>query len=409
MTKMKLMLYGLVFICFMDLFVQLPVMGPLAKSLGAGSFVTGLAVGLYSLTNMFGNLAAGIWIDRVGGKIVLITGFICTACVLLMYLLVNDPIYLLIVRFVHGLAGGLLVPSAFTLISKFASKGSGEGKAMALSGAAVGLAAIVGPAAAGILKARVGLDLLFLYTAVLLFIGALIALIWAPRDDRSVMKQIQHINSNKLKQPAEQQQASFTSIFNNKPVIQSYIGAFSLMFAMGALTYALPLKADQLSFPDQTAGLLLSTFGIVAILVFVLPVNKLFDRVPPLKLIFIGGLFVVISLLLLSLLRDKLSMYIVMGFYGLGFALLFPSLNALLIRNVTPENKGKAFGLFYAFFSIGVVAGSSGLSALSGYYDDVLRLAGAIIFIAGIGVCMWHKLEKQKKRDYDYERQETQL
>ncbi|GAA0137495.1 hypothetical protein YSY43_43360 [Paenibacillus sp. YSY-4.3] len=56
---MKRLLYGIVMLCFMDLFIQLPVMGPFAKSLGAGSFVIGLAVGLYSLTNMFGNIAAG--------------------------------------------------------------------------------------------------------------------------------------------------------------------------------------------------------------------------------------------------------------------------------------------------------------------------------------------------------------
>lgn len=395
MTRMKFMLYSLVFICFMDLFVQLPVMGPLAKSLGAGAIVTGLAVGLYSFTNMFGNLAAGLWIDRVGGKIVLITGFVATASVLLMYMLVNDPMYLLIVRFVHGLVGGLLVPSAFTLVSKYAAKESGEGKTMALSGAAVGMAAIVGPAAAGILKARIGLDSLFLYTALLLLIGALLAFIWAPKDNRSV----------KLKHSVNHQ-ASFSTILQNKFVIQSYIGAFSLMFAMGALTYALPLKADQLDFPDQTAGLLLSTFGIVAILVFVLPINKLFDHVPPLKLILLGGLLVVISLLLLSVLVDKWSMFVVMGFYGLGFALLFPSLNALLMRNVTPENKGKAFGMFYAFFSIGVVAGSSGLSAISGYYDDVLRLAGLLILIAGVGMYTWHRYERKKQHVFNYEEQE---
>ncbi|MNZ96804.1 major facilitator superfamily transporter [compost metagenome] len=218
------------------------------------------------------------------------------------------------------------------------------------------------------------------------------------------MKRLQDGSSDKVKQPAEQLQASFTTILQNKFVIQSYIGAFSLMFAMGALTYALPLKVDQLHFPDQTAGLLLSTFGIVAILVFVLPINKLFDLVSPLKLIFIGGLFVVISLFVLSLLSDKLSMFVVMGFYGLGFALLFPSLNALLIRNITTENKGKAFGMFYAFFSIGVVAGSSGLSAISGYYDDVLRLAGIMIFIAGLSMYAWHKLERQKQQDNNYER-----
>lgn len=394
MSKAKVMLlYGLVFICFMDLFVQLPIMGPFAKSLGSGSFVIGLAVGLYSLTNMFGNLVAGLWIDRIGGKIVLISGLAITACVLLLYVLVTEPAHLLVVRFVHGLAGGLLVPSAFTLVSKYSPKGNGEGKTMALSGAAVGIAAIVGPAASGILKARVGLDSLFLYTAILLAVGALLAFLWAPRDDRRTDEE------RAKPQHSIEQSSNFLSILHNKSVIQSYVGAFLLMFAIGALTYALPLKAEQLAFPDQIAGLLLSTFGIVAILVFVLPVNVVFDRFPSRRLIAMGGCFVVISLWLLSVLSDMILMFIVMGFFGLGFALLFPSLNTLLIQNVSPEHKGKAFGMFYAFFSVGVVMGSSGLSAFTSYYDNVLRMAAVFILIIGCAVFIRHKLEVVYRED----------
>ncbi|MNZ72236.1 Inner membrane transport protein YajR [compost metagenome] len=399
MLKEKFILYGLVFICFMDLFVQLPVMGPLAKSLGAGPFVIGVAVGLYSLTNMFGNVVAGLWIDRFGGKRVLIIGFAATACVLFLYSLVTTPAQLLMIRFIHGLAGGLLVPSAFTIISRFNDNKNSEGKTMALSGAAVGLAAIIGPAAAGILKARIGLDFLFACTACLLIIGAIVAVIWAPRDNkvRTVVTK-----SGRVEESAET--SSFWSLLKNKSVIQSYIGAFSLMFAMGALTYSLPLKADQLGFPDQTAGLMLSTFGVVAIIVFILPSNKMFDRIHPLRLIFIGGTLVVMSLLMLSLVNDSLSMYTVMGFYGLGFALLFPSLNALLVQNISRENKGRAFGLFYAFFSIGVVAGSSGLSALTKYYDTVLQMASGFILVAGFGIFIWHRLSAKRESVYDYEK-----
>ena len=41
-----------------------------------------------------------------------------------------------------------------------------------------------------------------------------------------------------------------------------------------------------------------------------------------------------------------------------------PSINALLVENTTDDNRGKAFGLFYAFFSLGVVAGSFTVGAI---------------------------------------------
>lgn len=214
---MKRLLYGIVMLCFMDLFIQLPIMGPFAKSLGAGSFVIGLAVGLYSLTNMFGNIAAGYWIDRFGARTILLLGFFLTAGVMLLYPLVSLPWQLIAVRFVHGLTGGLLVPSAFTLISHFASARQ-PGRAMALSGAAVGAAAIVGPAAAGITKAQLGLHPLFIGTAVLLALGGL--LVWAAVP-ASGARQI----TRRLQPEPSQPLAGFEVILRKKPVMQSYVGA----------------------------------------------------------------------------------------------------------------------------------------------------------------------------------------
>ncbi|WP_110931188.1 MFS transporter [Paenibacillus bouchesdurhonensis] len=387
---MKRLLYGIVMLCFMDLFIQLPVMGPFAKSLGAGSFVIGLAVGLYSLTNMFGNIAAGYWIDRYGARTVLLLGFTLTAGVMLLYPLVSQPLHLIIVRFIHGLTGGLLVPSAFTLISHHAS-GQQPGRTMALSGAAVGAAAIVGPAVAGIMKAKFGLQPLFISTSILLALGGLLVALAIPA---SRVKQI----TRRLGPATSDSLAGFEVILRKRPVVQSYIGAFSLMFAMGALTYALPLKVDELGFAAQISGLMLSTFGVVAIIVFVMPSNRWFDRVSPLTLMYCGGAVIMLALLLLSFFNDQMLMFAVMGLYGFGFSLLFPSMNALLMNNVSVESKGRAFGLFYAFFSLGVVAGSSGIGALTANYDIALRMAAGFILLAGCVVALLRYAELREEQ-----------
>ena len=49
-----------VFATFLDLFVQFPVVAPFARTLGAAPALVGLIVGVYSLTNLLGNLAAGV-------------------------------------------------------------------------------------------------------------------------------------------------------------------------------------------------------------------------------------------------------------------------------------------------------------------------------------------------------------
>ncbi|CAM5196732.1 hypothetical protein LSPH26S_02068 [Lysinibacillus sphaericus] len=63
---MKKFIYLIIFFSFFDLFTQLPVMSTYAESLGASAFLTGLAVGMYSLSNTFGNIISGFLTDRKG-------------------------------------------------------------------------------------------------------------------------------------------------------------------------------------------------------------------------------------------------------------------------------------------------------------------------------------------------------
>ena len=141
------------------------------------------------------------------------------------------------------------------------------------------------------------------------------------------------------------------------------------MFSQGVLAYMLPLKVAELGFDTKTNGLLLSTFGIVAILLFILPTNRLFDIIQPLKTLVFGMAMMGLGLLLISFLDQITLLYIVMGVYGVGFSFLFPSLNTLLIEATEPSYRGKAYGYFYSFFSVGVVAGS-GVTGLLGFNAD---------------------------------------
>ena len=65
-------------------------------------------------------------------------------------------------------------------------------------------------------------------------------------------------------------------------------------------------------------------------------------------------------------------------------AFLFPSINSLLIDSSTPEFRGKAYGYFYAFFSIGTVAGTSVIGYLDLEFSGSFMLTGFILLaIAG--------------------------
>ncbi|MER2171106.1 MAG: MFS transporter, partial [Psychrobacillus psychrodurans] len=111
---MHFFIYIIIFFSFFDLFSQLPIMSPFAESLGATPFVTGLVVGMYSLSNTIGNIVSGFLTDRKGPFYILIIGLFSTSISLFLYQFASDPIGLLVIRFLHGLVAGLIVPAAFT-------------------------------------------------------------------------------------------------------------------------------------------------------------------------------------------------------------------------------------------------------------------------------------------------------
>lgn len=365
---MQLFIYIIIFFAFFDLFAQLPIISPFAIELRATPFLTGLAVGMYSLSNTFGNIISGIFSDRKGPFAILIAGLLLTASFLFTYSLAEGPYSLLAIRFLHGLAAGLIVPAAFTYLANRTDH-SRRGKDAAVSGAFVGLAAILGPAYGAIFSSRTSVPETMMTTGSMLLVLGILSIFILSRN----VKKRPELSPEPL---------TFKKIMLNSGLLRSFMGAFFLMFSQGVLAYMLPLKVSDLGLPAEMSGLLLSVFGIAAILVFLLPVNRLFDAIKPVYTLIAGFFIMGSSLFLLSAVSTSSMLYFCMISYGVGFAFLFPSINSLLIDSTTPRSRGKAYGYFYAFFSIGVVAGSSFTGALALTADRGFITSGILLLSA---------------------------
>lgn len=378
---MRAFVYVIIFFSFFDLFTQLPIMSPLAQSLGASPFLTGLAVGMYSFSNTIGNVASGFLTDKKGPFRILLFGLLSTAVVLFLYQVALEAWSLLVIRFVHGLAAGLIVPAAFTYLANATAKEK-KGKGSAISGAFVGLAAIIGPAFSGILASRTAETTVLSVNACFMLILGLLAF-FILRTKKTPRTEIE-----------QQDRLAVRSFFRSAPILKAFSGAFFLMFSQGVLAYMLPLKVIELGNDTQTSGLLLSTFGIVAVLIFLLPVNKLFDQLNPLNTLAFGMTAMGLSLLFISLSETTLFLYFLMATYGVGFAFLFPSINSLLIGATRETHRGKAYGYFYAFFSFGVVIGSGLIGWLALSANEGFVFTGCLLIIAAIVIRLF-KTERQ--------------
>lgn len=364
---MSRILYFIITVAFLDTFIQLPIITPYAQELGASLALTGGIVAVYSLTNMVGNIVGGHWIDRYGRKKMLLTGMVAVTIILLFYPYAQTGEQLFVIRFFHGLAGGVLIPAAFAYVGDLSSKAS-RGKTMAYTGACIGISAIIGPAVGGIMAANSSIEYVFILVAILFLIA--IVFIVKYIEETFVSTERGKFNFK-----------DFIPLLKHPLIIQASLAAFALMVSNGTLAFALPLKTEAMGLASDSTGLLLSTFGIVALIVFLTPLNRIFDRFRPLILVISGIVLVAVSLILLSYTSSYMSSFIAMAIYGLGFAFVFPSMNSIVAEASSKVDRGKAYGIFYAFFSLGVVAGSSISGTVAQTLDEPF-IVSAVIMLA---------------------------
>ena len=378
---MTRLMYIVIVVAFLDTFIQLPIITPYSLELGASYTLTGAIVAVYSLTNMIGNILGGHWIDKFGRKRMLFTGIVFVFIILLFYPIAHNGWQLFIARFFHGLAGGVLIPAAFAYIGDRSVSGS-RGKTMAFTGASIGIAAIVGPAVGGVLAARASIEMVFILVAVLFFITAIIVFFFVQESFTTTEKGKFNFND-------------FTPLIKHPLIILASLSAFSLMVSNGTLAFALPLNVEAMELSTETTGILLSTFGIVALIVFLTPINRIYDMFSAIHLVAAGLTFIGIGMIILSVTTTFSNNFIAMIIYGLGFSFIFPSMNKIIADASTETDRGKAYGVFYAFFSLGVVAGSGG----SGLFAEVLGLpflvCAIIMFISVIVILLLNRKVKQ--------------
>ena len=379
---MTRMLYFIIMVSFLDTFIQLPIITPYALQLGASNILAGGIVAIYSLTNMIGNIIGGHWIDRFGRKRMLFIGMLAASIILLLYPYAQTGEQLFVIRFLHGLAGGLLIPAAFAYVGDQTSKRS-RGKAMAITGACIGTAAIIGPAIGGIMAARSEVEYVFVLVAVLFFITTLLLLKFVKESfsetERSAVS-IKH----------------FMPLLKDPFLLQASLAAFALMISNGTLAFALPLKVADMGLDSETTGLLLSTFGIVALIVFLTPLNRMYDRFEPITLVVIGLCLIASVHIMLNFTVNSTISYLLMCVYGVGFAFVFPSMNKIVADASSKIDRGKAYGIFYAFFSLGAVAGSF----LSGAAAEIIGLpfSSSATIMLSIGLFLLYFSRRTKRQ-----------
>lgn len=355
-----------VFVAFLDLFIQFPVVAPYLESLGAGPALVGAVVGAYSGANLVGNVAAGLALDRWGRRRPTLLGLAVSGLALMGYALVRSPLQLLGVRVVHGLATAALSPGAFALLGD-ASPGDRRGRVMGVSGALIALAAVVGPPLGGLLRDLWGFGAVFLVGGGLMLAVALAFARWAEETAEGV-----------LRSPSRGVWREAPGLLVRPRLLGAYLAALGLTLGLGTLVAYLPLRMEAFGASGVGAGSAFTAYALVAMAMMLGPGGRWSDRrgrAIPLAL----GLG--ISALALGVLAEAPGVGGALGgmaLFGLGFGLLFPAVTALVADASALRERGTAFGLFYAVYSLGAMLGS----ALAGVVAEQAGIGSGLPFLA---------------------------
>jgi DHA1 family multidrug resistance protein-like MFS transporter len=364
-----------VFATFLDLFVQFPVVAPFARTLGATPVLVGLIVGVYSLTNLLGNLAAGVVLDRWGRKGPVLVGMVATAAVVAGYALVRTPEQLLGVRAAHGLATAVLTPGAFALIGDSAALDR-RARVMGVSGAIIAVAATIGPPLASAVADRAGVGALFLGTAAFMAVTAAVFAIWAREagrpDDRAA--------------PVEDApaayvggQAGYLSLWTRPGLVTAYAAALALTTGLGTLVTHLPQVLVARG-ESGARGAVFTMYAVLAVISMAGPLGRMSDRVPGRRGPLAAGLASIgLGMLILAIAPSLVGAMAGMAVFGLGFGVLFPAAAALVVESADRGERGAAFGVFYGVYSFGVVVGSVMSGMLGGWGEGLPFLVGAAV------------------------------
>jgi len=181
-TPAMLMLILIVGISFSGLGFVAPLRALYGRELGATSIEIALLTSSFLLAGFLASPMIGWLADRFGYRRILWVGLVAHTLLMLAYIPVQNPLLLLALRALEGIASVSVLPPARALVNVAAPR-TRQGEALGVLSASQAGGILLGPVIGTLLASRVGYAPSFLIASALLALSV-IAVIFLPRDSQ---------------------------------------------------------------------------------------------------------------------------------------------------------------------------------------------------------------------------------
>ncbi|GMQ76138.1 MAG: MFS transporter [Gammaproteobacteria bacterium] len=367
--RASIALAGIFTLRMLGLFMIFPIFS-LDADLYSGNTatLTGLAIGIYGLTQALFQIPFGRLSDRIGRKKVIVAGLIIFAAGSAVAASADSIWGVIIGRALQGFGA---IAAAVLALTADLTREEQRTKAMAIIGVSIGMAFALAMVAGPALKPMLGLSGLFWLTGVMALLGIGVLLYYVPTPARI-----------RFHRDTEAVPAQFAHILRDPQLLRLDLGILVLHLMMTATFVVLPLALRDYAGFAAGDHWKVYLFVLAFALALMAPLIMYADRHNQIKRVFL----ISIVLLLLS----QIGLYgfldvwwlvvLSMILYFTGFTALEASLPSLISRLAPSELKGTALGVYSTAQYLGAFLGGVSGGWLYGNFgiSSVFAVSGGL-------------------------------
>lgn len=338
----------------------MPELNGFITALGGADY-KGLLIALFTITAAIARPFSGKMSDYVGRKSTMYTGVLVCIVVTLLYPFCGSVLFLLVLRFFHGFSTGFLPTGATALITDILPKDR-RGHGMGVFGTGISLGIGVGQFLGSPLTNWLGLNGLFISSAVLALTSFLLIL--------TVKETLSHpkpftLNVFKVK---------LNDVF--EPAIAPVaITMFLTAFCSGLVFVLSPDLSEYLGLENKGWFFI---FYVMTTILSRLTIGKLSDLIGRKETLIIGISFLIFSMLLVGYAQDVFWYTTAALVFGVATGISSPTLFAWMADLAPADRRGVSTGTLFIALELGILAGAT--STLYSY-DNTQKTVLAVFLV----------------------------
>ncbi|WP_188422337.1 MFS transporter [Oxalicibacterium solurbis] len=361
-------LAGIFALRMLGLFLILPVFAVHAHSMPGGGSATlvGLAMGIYGLTQSFGQIPLGIASDRYGRKRVIVIGLILFALGSFVAAAATDIYWIIAGRALQG-AGA--ISAAITALVADSTRDEHRTKAMAMIGGSIGLTFAASLVLSPLLYRAIGMGGIFALTGVLSLLAIVVVIYVVPAAP-----------------PLPAERTPIRAVLANRELMRLNYGVFALHATQMAMFVVMPAALIRLGHLPLTEHWKVYLPVVALSFLLMLPPIFVSEKHGKSKQVFVGAIALLLLVqigmgVLLSGVHASWPwlLALLLAFF-LAFNILEASQPSLVSRIAPPSAKGAALGVYNTLQALGLFCGGAlgGLLAQHAGPNAVFVLGGVL-------------------------------